>query len=1192
MNGRSETPTALATREQHRAANPTVSAWVSASAGSGKTQVLRDRVLRLLLEGAAPERILCLTFTKAGASEMSNRIATTLAEWASMPDGALKEQLKSLAGDGGLTRLMGVARGLFAKVLDAPGGMRIETIHAFCQSLLRRFPLEARVAPHFRLIEERDASALLLQARESQLNAARLGSDPGLSAALAHAVQRTGETGIDNIVGELLRDRARFSGFTRRMADIDSYRRALAALLGIAPDEDRRAVLEAAVGDAALNPAALRAAMAALLQGSKTDVDRAAVLDAFLASDRPGRIAAFDSYLSVFLTATGEIRARLATKGAVLAIPTVEEILRAEAGRLTLVLEQLRAIDILVDSVALVTLGRDLFTRFRQLKDVTAALDFDDLILASRDLLTQPGIAPWVLYKLDGGIDHVLIDEGQDTSPVQWDIIKALSDELIAGSGADRRARLAPDTPEKPRSIFAVGDFKQSIFSFQGAEPRAFLGAREHFRERLAKSDSLRDSRTPFEDVPLIVSFRSGPAVLRVVDQVFAGDAGAGVVESSGRIQHVPARSGAAGLVEVWPRAVPLEATPPLAWAPPSVDTDPGDPGSRVANAIADKIAELVSGNTPLEAQGRPITAGDIMVLVRSRNAFVPTLVKALKARQVDVSGIDRLALLSELAVRDLVAMIDFLLLPEDDLTLAALLKSPLVGLTEDDLFTLCVARGDLALWHHLARLNTTDARLLAARDFLQGYLLRAQSLTPYELLADVLSAGGGRQNLFARLGLQVGEAIEELLNLALLYESNNLASLQGFRQWLEMGEAVVKRELTEDGGGQVRIMTVHGAKGLQAPIVFVADAQRRKPNRPGLFWLGVEGGGLPVWVQRRELDVNATAAARAVLDQRGLEEENRLLYVALTRAEDRLYVCGWRGRSAGGTRSWHDSVADALQELDGTTSLPAANWRSEAGWEGDWRSYSHQQADPPKAKSAKAGLPLDLAIPLPPWAQMAASAEPDPPRPLIPSRPSTDAASGGEVALLSPLGRDQGFRFQRGLMIHKLFQLLPDLPLAERHAAALHWLQRVNRPSGLLAEAEALEDIVDEVMAVLEHETFAPLFVPGSRAEVPIVADLPGADGGREILSGQIDRLVVTTDTCHIIDFKSNRPPAMQPEHVSRQYLRQLALYKSAVQGIYPNHTVSCYLLWSAVPRLMPIPDSLLESYAFRANDGPGRLA
>jgi len=610
-----------------------------------------------------------------------------------------------------------------------------------------------------------------------------------------------------------------------------------------------------------------------------------------------------------------------------------------------------------------------------------------------------------------------------------------------------------------------------------------------------------------------------------------------------------------------------------------------------LAATIAEKVAALIRSQDILPARDRPIRAGDILVLVRSRNAFVPALVKALKALSIDVSGIDRLKLLSELAVQDILAFIDFLLLPEDDLNLAALLKSPLLGLDETELFDLCIARGNASLWVELGRAAAGSARLRAVHDQLLAYRQRADRLTPFELLADLLSAGGGRKLLYARLGLQVGEAIDELLNLALAFEQNNAPSLQGFRHWLEVSEAEVKRELSDDGGGQVRIMTVHGSKGLQAPIVFVAEQRRQKPSRPGLFWLGAEAESsaleIPIWVARRELDVDVTSLARKDIDRRAQEEENRLLYVALTRAEDRLYVCGWRGEKNTAQASWHDHVSDALTEmlLAGAPGgrCGSHDWRNEDGWDGDWLQVTSPQQGKAQDMAAKSGLLLDLSLPLQDWAVTQADTEPDPPRPLIPSRPSSDAASAAEDGpMLSPLGRDQGFRFQRGVVIHKLFQLLPDLPVAERRAAARRWLDAINRPSGLLATDDALDELVREVMSVLDDSRFAHLFVPESRAEVPIVAELLGKDGRSQIVSGQIDRLLVTATECHIVDFKSNRPPAMQPEQVSKQYLRQLALYRAAIRGIYPDHTVSCYLLWSAEPRLMPIPDQAMDSYAF----------
>lgn len=1174
-------PTELATRQQQRAANPALSVWVSASAGSGKTKVLRDRVLRLLLDDALPERILCLTFTKAGAAEMSNRVATTLAEWASISEHALENQLQSLLGDVPLQNYKVKARGLFAKVLDAPGGMRIETIHAFCQSLLRRFPLEAGVAPHFHLIEEEDASALLAEAREDMLAAAQKEPLSFLSAALSHLAERAGEFSSDRVMKELFGNRDRLLTLKQRMGSIDGYRHALARLLHLPPDITRESLLDEVCQETAFDGDALRNAIIALQAGTKTDVDKASILMTWLAGPLTERIKHFDNYLGIFLTDKTELRKKMATKNATIAMPNIDDVLRREGQRLLPIVEKLNAIEILADSTALLTLGLDLMERFGRLKSLKSALDFDDLILAARQLLARPGIAPWVLYKLDGGIDHILIDEGQDTNPQQWEILQSIAAELIAGKGRDR----SPE--DKPRSIFAVGDFKQSIFSFQGAEPRAFLSARDHFSNQLDRSKTRGDTRTPFENVDLNVSFRSSPAILSLVDQVFVGSARQGVLEPNAEaIRHLAARAGAAGIVEVWPLSIPILPALPQPWSPPVIDTAPTDSITRLAERIAASIAEMIATGEILPARGRKINAGDFLVLVRSRNAFVPALVKALKARSIEVSGVDRLKLLSELAIRDILAFLDFLLLPEDDLNLAALLKSPLINLDEAALFELCVARGARSLWEELRNRANERADFSNAVGLLQSSLEKIEQQTPYELIAEILSVGGGRQRLYARLGLQVGEALDELLNLALTFENNHVSSLQEFRHWLEVSEVEVKRELSDDGRGQVRIMTVHGSKGLQAPIVFIAEQRRQPPPRPGLFWLSSETD-VPVWVVEKKTDVPITAAARAIFVQRREEEENRLLYVALTRAEDRLYICGWRREKNISHPSWHDHVSDALTEMlqDGKPiqRQAARDWQDEDGWEGDWLHFSTAQTNTTQLAVVRYQPDADSDIPLQDWAILPVEAEPDPPKPLIPSRPSSEhEGAARDTPLISPLARgDEGSRFQRGLVIHKLFQLLPDMLPVERRLAGRRWLENVNRTIGLNANAGMLDALIDEVMAVLESPKFSHLFAPGSQAEVPVVAEILGKNGRSQIVSGQIDRLIINDDSCHIVDFKSNRPPAMQPEHVSPEYVRQLALYRAAISRIYPNHTISCYLLWSAEPRLMEIPESLLQRYA-----------
>jgi ATP-dependent helicase/nuclease subunit A len=1137
-----------ATEAQRLGSDPSYSAWVSASAGSGKTKVLGDRVLRLLLADVPPAKILCLTFTKAAAAEMSNRVAERLANWAASSDDELRAELRALTGGADTAALMPVARRLFARVLDTPGGMKIMTIHAFCQSLLRRFPLEAEVAPHFSLIEERDSAALLNEARDEMLNAARTASDGALRKALDVTVARMLEGRLNDLMKELFTRRARFERLIDS-ADMSSIRVALRRVLTVGPDETRDAILAAGVADTAFAAADLRRAATALATGRKTDVENADLIAAWLAKDATERIESFGDYCSAFLTKKEAILDRLATKGVENAHPGTIKILETEASRLIALRRRLRAVEIAIGTEALIQVSADVLRRYTRRKAAAAQLDYEDLILKTVDLLRRPGIAPWVLYKLDGGIDHVLIDEAQDTNPEQWRVIAALTEEFFAGQGAS----------ENPRSIFAVGDRKQSIFSFQGASPEEFLRYERHYRERAER----------FQSVPLDVSFRSTEAVLEIVDTVFGGTARAGVAVAEETIRHRVSRIGEFGEIVVWPVAKPIGSEMPAPWSPPMVREVAAAPEARLADSIAAEIAHLLkSGSTRQNGAPRRVTPEDIMILVRNRTRFMDLMVRALKRRAIPVVGVDRMTLLDQIAVQDLMAFCRFLLLPEDDLNLAALLKSPLIGATEEALFAFCVDRGRASLWSRLRELAPTMPAAAQARDLLEPFLDRAGFATPYEQLSELLEAAGGRRRLYARLGDECGEAIDEFLNLALSYESRHAPNLQAMLAWMEQGELQVKRDLDE-GAGRVRIMTVHGAKGLEAPIVFLADQRRTPPAQKGLFWIAVGDAQLPIWSANKDTDDPCASAARAEARQRQQEEENRLLYVALTRAEERLYVCGWRGSKTISDPSWHDHVRVAAAGASHAIKEQRPDWLSgpDEGWEGELiRVAAGEHMAAADAPAAARG-----ALALPAWLDEAIPDLPDPPRPLTPSRPAE-----AEPATLSPLGEDQGWRYQRGRVIHHLLEMLPQLPAAARLAAAEAYL---GRRSSVVPPAER-DALARDVAALLDVPDFAAIFGPMSRAEVPVVATRRGPDGKIEVVSGQIDRLVVLEDEVWVVDFKSNRPAPMQAQHVSQQYVRQLTAYRSALASLYEKRKIRCFLLWTEGPRLMEIPSDMLNAH------------
>ena len=1121
------------------ASDPKVSAFVAASAGSGKTKLLTDRLLRLMLEGAAPGRIQCLTYTKAAAAEMSLRLQTMLGRWVTLDDIALDAELGgfSITPD---AAMRGKARALFAEVLDLPGGMRIGTIHAFCQSLLRRFPLEAALSPHFRLVDEMEAATALVEAQEAMLGGA---FTPDKRAALAALAGLASASQFGELVRLLLPYGARLTG------DIGAIRRAL----GVSAETDAE-IIDGAInwqGEAALR----RAAQVAARGASPAVQARATRMLEFLSIPAEERAENWDAWREEFLTKAGIGRAASTFVNAKLATtqPGLAEVFLVEQRRVLAVEDDRRALELAALSAALAVLARPVVTAYAARKEATAQLDYDDLIARTAALLRDPGVA-WVLYKLDGGLDHLLLDEVQDTAPAQWEIAGSLTQEFFAGAGAQDGAR----------TVFAVGDRKQSIYGFQGADPDQF----ELWRRRMR--GQVEASGAAWRDVALDVSFRSTAPVLALVDAVFAQPVAAAGVSEHDELRHVADRAGHAGRVELWPLA-PVTALPEMTpWAVPERNEGAQGAAERLAEAVAAWIAARV-GHEMLPSQGRLLAAGDFLVLVRRRNAFARALVRALKTRGVAVAGLDRMVLTEQPAVADLLTLCDALLLPEDDLAFASVLTSPFGGLDDDDLMALAPGRMG-SLWGVLRARAGERARWRAAHDFFAALLGRVDYAAPHALLSEALGPLGGRAKLFARLGPEAAEPVDELLHASLHYAALHPPSLQGFVHWLRRSGAEVKRE-AEGAGAAVRVMTVHGAKGLQAPVVILPDTTALPPDDTRILWADdpADGAKIALWSPRKELRCAAVDVLRMTTDARRMAEHNRLLYVALTRAEDRLVVCGWEARRARDPACWYDLVRGGF-ELLGAAAAPF-----EGGWEGEILSHATaQEAAPVKRSGAAVAMIGDLpgwAGAAPGWVPAAAPPEPALPSPLAPSRPE-NAALGTIPAAASPLAeRDAtGLRFRRGQLIHALLQHLPALPAGERAAAARRFLAR---PGHGLDVAE-VDVVAGEVMAVLGDPLLAPLFGPDGRAEVPLTGVIAG-----QVVGGVVDRLAVLPDQVLIADYKTNRAPPASVERVPVLYLRQMAAYRAVLRAAFPGRAVECVLVWTSGARAMRLPPALLDRHA-----------
>lgn len=1132
----------VAAQAQRRATTPGHSAWVEANAGTGKTKVLTDRVTRLLLDGVRPERILCLTFTKAAAAEMHNRLAGQLGRWAMADDATLGKEITALIDEVPQADQRSLARRLFARVLDAPGGINILTIHAFCQALLKRFPLEAGVTPGFEVMDEAEAATLLRAAQDEQIEAlARDGAPNAVRSALDTVARRISIAEYAELMKRLLAERAWLLARVANEGGLERLARRLR----------RRLQCER---EPAVDEPSLRAAARALMEvGGKTDGPRGETMAAWLASDSE-RDALLPAYRAVFFTDRGQIRKTLATKAAIKRLPGIEDIMTAEAERL----ECARGVALVELTVALLRLGLDITHRYAAAKRRRGRLDYDDLVVATRRLLESAESAAWVLYKLDGGIDHVLVDEAQDTNPDQWEVIGRLTEEFFAGESA----------VDRERTIFVVGDTKQSIFGFQRADPAKLAQMRGLF------GDKIRVARKGFEPVNLNVSFRSTPAVLDAVDWVFGEEAAASGLAPPGEVNHQHSRKEDPGRVELWPlvAADRVETDTNAVEAPGGVLTPPHQ---RLARLIAVHAKSLI-GNERRARKGELLHEGHFMVLVRRRNEFVNALVRELKREQLQVAGVDRLNLGEELAIQDLLSMARFALLPQDDLNLACLLKSPLVGLDEERLFTLAWNRTG-HLWSALRR-RASEADFAAAYERLSNWLARADFTTPFDFFAQALGPEGGRHRLLERLGREGSDPIDELLARALQYQRVEPGSLQGFLRWFEAGGGEIKRDLDANRRQEVRILTVHASKGLQAPIVYLPDTTRVPRDTDRL--LAAQDGETRLWLPRSDDANEAARAWRAEARDRSLQEQNRLLYVAMTRAEDRLYVAGWIGAKKQDTGCWYDRIAAGLAaSIDGESTEPRVrasrrtfDFTSQlgtAGWSGEgYELVNAGRILVPEQQE----LALEPTAPLEPWARAPAPDEPNPPTPLAPSRPLPDEARN-EPRAFSPLASDDRKRWQRGRLLHELLRHLPALPAPDRAGAARRFLGQAAH--GL--SEEEIDAWAAEALAVTEGPSHQALFAQGSRAEVPLIGSVR-TPRGLFTVSGQVDRLAVTNSEVLIVDYKTNRPPPADSDGVALAYRRQLALYRALLREIYPSHQVRAFLLWTATPRLMEIDAKTLD--------------
>ena len=1104
-----------ATQQQNRAAEPDMSTWLSANAGSGKTRVLTDRVARLLLEDVEPQNILCLTYTKAAASEMQNRLFKRLGDWAMRSDHDLGAELAKL----GITdtrdpERLAKARRLFARAIETPGGLRIQTIHSFCASLLRRFPLEAGVTPNFVEMDDRTASVL----REDVVDHLADGANPEAVDALARYFS-------GDELGKLTQGVAgKAKALLQPISDDD-----IAGWFGLPPGYSAEELIEEAFdgseGDL------ITAILPAFRAGTVTDQKNADKLAGF--DFKSPKLTDIDLLCGIFLfgasakTPFGAKIGSVPTKKTQAVLGDWMDDLNDLMLRIEAVRDRLLNFRATQKTQALYTFARAFLPAYEAAKQRNGWLDFDDLIEKTRDLLANDSVAAWVLYRLDGGLDHILVDEAQDTSPTQWQVIESLAQEFTSGLGA---------RDDVLRTIFVVGDKKQSIYSFQGADPREFDRMRDHFSDRLQLlGQGLRSMELEY-------SFRSSDAIMRFID----------IAMTSTDTRHRAFYAELPGRVDLWPTIEKSEGSEKQNWYDP-IDILTDDHHDVIlAREVAKKIRDMVGSETIPASNGkrRLVKAGDILILVRRRSALFQEIIRACKAIGLPVAGADRLKLTEELAVKDLMAVLAFLATPEDSLSLASALRSPLFGWSEAQLYDLAAGRTEPYLW---ATLRNRADEFSAAMAVLNDLRDNADFLRPYDLIERILTRHDGRRKLLARLGPEAEDGIDALLSQSLAYERMDVPSLTGFLTWLEVDQVEVKRQM-DNAGDQIRVMTVHGAKGLEAPIVILPDtAKHNPPIRDEIIPLET---GEMVWkvASEHQPEVMKTALAELVAAQTA--ENERLFYVAVTRAEVWLIIVA-AGEVGEYGDSWHQKAQKALTDL-GAVDLITPVGMGLRLQHMDWQAGEVISAD----------IETLEPVQIPGWAQARIMPADRPPATLAPSQ-----LGGAKVIWQPGVPTDDEDAKRRGTMVHRLLDILPALPRSQWQDTA----QRMFAVGDAMATPDEIQDALGDATRVMDAPDLQHIFTKDVLSEVDITASLPDLAGQR--IAGAIDRLMIHPDRILAIDFKTNAVVPDRAEATPDGLLRQMGAYQAALETIYPDRRVETAILWTRVPALMVLPNDIVRA-------------
>jgi len=1032
---------------QLKASNPEISTWVSASAGTGKTKILTDRVLRLLLSNAAFNKILCLTFTNAAAGEMKERIVNSLAKWSKLKDTELKEELHKTLGRNSTLPELAKAKQLYELYLRSDENINIQTIHSFCQALLKKFPLEAGVSPSFKIIDESKAYSILQQIKKNLLNKAELELINDYLTVNFHEIT------IDEIFTEIVQHKTKFTTQTDNTL------------------EESRKIIKS------LNT---------IEYNSYKDILQHPIIQTVVGLD-----ISVDELKIFFLNKDGQKRKRIVPQKIAKPGSNFYENLEQIQHQIYSLDQAERGKHIENYSKLLSILSANIIKAYEAYKASKGLLDYDDLIIYSSNLLKSSSAKEWVLYKLDGGIDHLLVDEAQDTSASQWQIIDAMIEEFYAGNSTET---------DKNRTVFVVGDEKQSIFSFQGADVASFAHMNKLLKQKMT------DGGKHFEDVNLEISYRSAGEILEVVHQVFDKiRKQMPALFTATLTQLTPFRSKHTGSVELWPLCI-ADNNDENFWNIATHLDNQDSTKSTLAKKISSYIKAQLASNRILPSTGRAISCSDFMILFRKRDELTHEVIKALKVDNIEVTGLDRISLHENLAVLDLLSVAKFALNTEDDLNLAALLKSPLIGLTEQKLYDIATSRKKLSIWQYIQsndKYNLTDKLNIFIDLFNHSDVSNF-----FQYIVDIL---GYRESLNANCGLDSNDAIDELLYACNDFASQESTSIQKFIFWIENYNSSIKRD--NNSTDKVKIMTLHASKGLQAPFVILCDTNNIPSNSDRFLFVN----GQALSAKNSTYVPDYYKLLKDEKQAKAYAEYLRLLYVGMTRAEDHLIICGYQGGKSLPDNCWYQLVRSKLTDIatpmaDGTLIYGTA----------DTSYIAENNVAPIKTNrevfTAKAQTSLTY-------------------REVHTSR-----------TVASPLSDRDPMGY--GLVFHKILE--DSLNAKNINMMDSHPLITTLDPKSQNRMHAGIKKIID-------NKKFRSL-IQGKDIKTEITL---GSNINNKIHIGRIDLMLITPSEVIIVDYKSDKSPPSREKNIPDSYYQQLLVYKKMVKEIYPTQTISTMILW-----------------------------